>query len=106
MAVRVDTNHPIFLLKHNVQAASQEFLTAFGFSYFQYLRCFDDGYINCLTNNTTLFEYFQQVENEPLVYSSYEQEHEQNHSYWFFWMRPYLLCQYNWRVKNVKCIMG
>lgn len=85
MPVRVDTDHPIFLLKNKVQAASQEFLDAFGFSYFQYLRCFDDGSISCLTNDTSLFEYFQHVDNEPVVYSSYEDGQEQNHSYWFFW---------------------
>jgi DNA-binding CsgD family transcriptional regulator len=38
-----------------------------------------------LTNNTGLFEYFQNIENEPVVFSSFENEHENVHSYWFLW---------------------
>lgn len=85
MSVKVDVNHPIFLLKNRVYEASKAFLQAYGLSYFQYLRCFDDGSISCLTNDTSLFEYFQHVDDAPLVYSSYENEHELSHTYWFFW---------------------
>jgi len=85
MALKIDLNHPIFLLKNNIHEISKEFFEAFGFSYFQYLRCFDDGSISCLTNDTRLFEYMQQIDNRPVVYSSYEQAHEQDHTYWFLW---------------------
>ncbi|MFA5959980.1 MAG: LuxR C-terminal-related transcriptional regulator [Tatlockia sp.] len=85
MSLKIDINHPIFLLKNKIHEISKEFLEPFGFGYFQYLRCFDDGSISCLTNDTRLFEYMQQVNDQPVVYSSYENEQEQEHSYWFFW---------------------
>ncbi|HHT0594169.1 TPA: helix-turn-helix transcriptional regulator [Legionella anisa] len=85
MSLKIDLNHPIFLLKNKIQEVSKNLLDAYGFSYFQYLRCFADGSINCLTNNTGLFEYFQQIDNEPIVFSSFESEHENDHSYWFLW---------------------
>ncbi|WP_454784798.1 helix-turn-helix transcriptional regulator [Legionella sp. WA2024007413] len=85
MSLKVDLNHPIFLLKSKVYEASKNLLDGFGFNYFQYLRCFADGSINCLTNNTGLFEYFQHIDNAPVVFSSFDDEHENNHSYWFFW---------------------
>lgn len=85
MPLKIDVDHHIFLLKDQVYAASKEFLEALGFNYFQYLRCFADGSISCLTNDTRLFEYMQEIENPPVVYSSYEGEHESAHSYWFFW---------------------
>ncbi|WP_233590638.1 hypothetical protein [Legionella qingyii] len=71
MSLIVDLNHPIFLLKNKVVEASKNLLDAFGFNYFQYLRCFADGSINCLTNNTGLIEYFQQIDNAPVVFSSF-----------------------------------
>ncbi|VEB33974.1 helix-turn-helix domain-containing protein [Legionella cherrii] len=85
MSLKIDLNHPIFLLKNKIQEVSKNLLDGFGFNYFQYLRCFADGSINCLTNNTGLFEYFQHIENEPVVFSSFENDHEKSHSYWFLW---------------------
>jgi hypothetical protein len=85
MALKIDTTHPIFSLKNKVYEVSKEFLTAFNFNYFQYLRCFEDGSINCLTNDTRLFEYMQSVDNIPVVYSSYDNTPEQEHTYWFLW---------------------
>ncbi len=64
---------------------SASFLKTFGFNYFQYLRCFADGSIGLLTNNTCLIKYFQQLDHSPLVFSSFENEHENAHSYWFLW---------------------
>jgi DNA-binding CsgD family transcriptional regulator len=86
MPLKIDTNHPIFLLKNQIHEASKSLLDGFGFNYFQYLRCFSDGSINCLTNFTGLFEYFQQVSDDaPVVFSSFSSENENNHSYWFLW---------------------
>ncbi|STY31736.1 transcription regulator protein, response regulator containing CheY-like receiver domain and HTH DNA-binding domain [Legionella wadsworthii] len=85
MTLNIDLNHPIFLLKNKIQEISKNLFENFGFNYFQYLRCFADGSINCLTNNTGLFEFFQQIDNEPVVFSSFETEHENNHAYWFLW---------------------
>ncbi|WP_419419933.1 helix-turn-helix domain-containing protein [Legionella sp. D16C41] len=85
MALKIDLNHSIFLLKNKVSEVSNHFLSTFGFNYFQYLRCFADGSINCLSNETGLFEYLQQIENKPVVFSSFTEQHEQIQSYWFFW---------------------
>ena len=85
MSLQISLDHPTLALKAKVQEVSGNFLETFGFSYFQYLRCFADGSIGLLTNNTGLMEYFQHVDNSPVVFSSFENEHENAHSYWFLW---------------------
>lgn len=85
MSVRISLDHPIFTLKNKIQELSNDFLTNFGFNYFQYLRCFSDGSIGLLTNNTGLIEYFEHIDNSPVVFSSFSGEHENAHSYWFLW---------------------
>lgn len=85
MALRIALNNPVFTLKEKVQELSNDFLKNFGFNYFQYLRCYADGSIGLLTNNTGLIEYVQQIDNLPVVYSSYAKEYENTHSYWFLW---------------------
>jgi len=85
MPIKIDLNHPLFTLKEKVQEASSPLLTTFGFNYFQYLRCYDDGSINCLTNNTGLFEYTKDYHDEPIVFSAFEEEHENVPFYWFLW---------------------
>jgi DNA-binding CsgD family transcriptional regulator len=86
MAVSISRNHSIFQLKDKVQEISNELKTNFGFSYFQYLRCYNDGSAGLLLNDTNLTEYFwNQPTNIPLIYSSFREEHETRHSYWFLW---------------------
>ena len=85
MPVHVSLNHPTLTLKPKIQEVSQNFLQSFGFSYFQYLRCFADGSIGLLTNHTGLIECFSEVNNSPVVFSSFSQEQENTHSYWFLW---------------------
>lgn len=85
MAVQISLDHTVFTLREKIQELSDHFLKNFGFSYFQYLRCYDDGAIGLLTNNTGLFEYFQHIDHSPVVFSSYSQEYENTHSYWFLW---------------------
>ncbi len=85
MALQVPLDHPTFALKTKIQEVSKHFLHAFGFNYFQYLRCFADGSIGLLTNNTGLTEYFQQIDNAPVIFSSFKNEHENAHTYWFLW---------------------
>lgn len=85
MPVQISTDHPTLALRPKIQEVCNNFLTTFGFNYFQYLRCYHDGSISLLTNNTSLVEYFQHRENEPLVFSSYEKNYENAHSYWFLW---------------------
>jgi DNA-binding CsgD family transcriptional regulator len=85
MSLKLSHAHPIFTLKNRVQELTKNFLNSFGFNYFQYLRCFSDGSLSLLTNNTGLIEYFQQIDNAPVVFSSFTKEHENSHSYWFLW---------------------
>jgi DNA-binding CsgD family transcriptional regulator len=85
MAIKLSLKNPTFELKSRIQAVSNHFLDLFGFSYFQYLRCFVNGSIGLLTNDTRLFEYFQHVDDSPVVFSSFEKEHTNLHSYWFLW---------------------
>lgn len=85
MSLQLSLNHPTLTLKSKIQELSKNFLTTFGFNYFQYLRCFADGSVSLLTNNTNLIEYMQYVDNAPIVFSSFQKEHENSHSYWFLW---------------------
>jgi|GEM_PF-1236151 len=85
MSVKLPVNHPILESKHKVQEVTANFLEAFGFNYFQYLRCFANGSFGLLTNNTGLTEYFSHVDNSPVIFSSFEEGHEKIHSYWFLW---------------------
>ncbi len=85
MSIAININHPTWLLKDNIQTITQPFLQQFGFNYFQYLRCFNDGSIGLLTNNTGLTEHFQTLDNTPVVYSSFTSEHSQQGAYWFLW---------------------
>ncbi|MES2217762.1 MAG: helix-turn-helix transcriptional regulator [Pseudomonadota bacterium] len=85
MPIQIALDHPTRLLKNKIQEVSKNFLGAFGFSYFQYLRCFANGSASLLTNNTGPFELMAEMENTPVIFSSYEEEHEKAHSYWFLW---------------------
>lgn len=85
MPIKIALDHPIFTLKDKVQQASCLLLETFGFNYFQYLRCYADGSINCLTNNPGLFEHIKDYHNQPIVFSSYEDTHENVPFYWFLW---------------------
>jgi DNA-binding CsgD family transcriptional regulator len=85
MPVEIALDHPLFTLKDKVHEASRSLLETFGFNYFQYLRCYADGSINCLTNNTGLFECAKEYKDQPIVFSSFEEEHENAPFYWFLW---------------------
>jgi DNA-binding CsgD family transcriptional regulator len=85
MAIPIALDHPTRLTRGKVQEVTNHFLSAMGFSYFQYLRCFADGSASLLTNNTGLIEHFAYANNSPVIFSSFEKEHENAHSYWFMW---------------------
>lgn len=85
MPIEINLTHPIFTLKDKVQEASSFLLETFGFNYFQYLRCYADGSINCLTNNPCLFEHTKDYHDKPIVFSSFEEEHENVPFYSFLW---------------------
>jgi DNA-binding CsgD family transcriptional regulator len=85
MAIQIAADHPTLLVKTKVDEICKNFLATFGFNYFQYLRCYADGSASLLTNNTGPIEYFGQVNNSPVIFSSFGKEHENTHSYWFLW---------------------
>lgn len=83
--IQIQRDHPTFLLKPQIKALTASFLHQHGFNYFQYLRCFNDGAFSFLTNETGIFELLSLLPPMPVVYSSFTEEHEQQHSYWFLW---------------------
>ncbi len=85
MSLHIPLDHPTFALKPKIQEVSKHFLGTFGFSYFQYLRCYANGAIGLLANDTRLLEYFPEVDNAPVVFSSFDHAHENAHAYWFLW---------------------
>ncbi len=85
MTIKINSDHPIFTLKSKVEEITKPFFQAFGFNYFQYLRCYADGSISGLTNHTGLYECMADYENQPVVFSSYEEEHTNKDLYWFLW---------------------
>lgn len=85
MRIDVSVDHPTFLLKEKVQESSQNFLNRFGFNYFQYLRCYADGSVGLLANDTDLFEFALGKDTMPMAFSSFKEQHQASHSYWFLW---------------------
>lgn len=83
--LKIAGDHPTLQLKNKIEEICSHFLKEHGFNYFQYLRCYKDGSCSLLTNETGLFESFTQMPAVPLIYSSYTDEHEKLHSYWFLW---------------------
>lgn len=77
--------HPVFESRSRIAEITQQFLHSHGFNYFQYLRCYADGSIGLLTNQTGLLEYFEHMDNSPVVFSSFDEQHENSHAYWFLW---------------------
>lgn len=105
MTLHIPLDHPILTVRTKVQEVSKNFLANFGFSYFQYLRCFADGSFGLLTNNTGLMEYFQHVNHSPVIFSSFKNEHEKAHSYWFLWdeelsASPVQLAREKFNIRN------
>lgn len=85
MPIKIASDHPTIALKTKVQELSHSFLSGFGFNYFQYLRCFADGSASLLTNLGGVIENFQNIDNGPVIFSSFNDSHENAHSYWFLW---------------------
>jgi len=85
MALQISLDHPTLAAKTKIQEVSKNFLNTFGFNYFQYLRCFADGSVSLLTTHTGLIEQAQYIDNSPVIFSSFTQDHENAHSYWFLW---------------------
>jgi DNA-binding CsgD family transcriptional regulator len=105
MPLKISLDHSTLALKGKVQEVCNNFLEASGFNYFQYLRCFSDGSIGLLTNNTGLIEHFQHVDNSPVVFSSFENDYANTHSYWFLWdeelpKSPVQLAREKFNIRN------
>jgi DNA-binding CsgD family transcriptional regulator len=83
--LKISRDHPTLQMKGKIQAIVAPFLKQHGFNYFQYLRCFNDGSCSTLTNHTGLFEVLPDYSDKPVIFSSFTQEHEKLHSYWFLW---------------------
>lgn len=76
----------MFAAKPSVAAAMQELIDHFGFTYFQYLRCYRSGAFGLLTNDTRLTEYYvDNMQDSPAIYSSFSDDSSQYHSYWCLW---------------------
>lgn len=81
----IANNHPIFEMSSHMQYICDDFLKAHDLSYFQYLRCYQDGSFNMLANDTRILSLFQTVSDKPLIYSSFQAGDQQKFAYWFSW---------------------
>lgn len=110
MAVILPADHFILTIKPKIQQLADSFLQAEGFNYFQFLRCYKDGSIGLLTNDTRITEYMHQVEDEPVVFSSIMESQQETHSYWFLWdevlpTKPVQLAREKFNIKNgITCV--
>lgn len=106
MPVQLSTAHATFEARPKVREATKSFMDTFGFSYFQYLRVFADGSIGLLTTDTGLLEEVGAgVDDEPVVFSSYEEENAKQHTYWFMWDEtlpdyPVQLARQKYNIRN------
>lgn len=78
-------DHPIYLMEELVQQKTKEFLGQFGINYFQYAKCYYDGSFSMLANQLDLVRLFLTFENEPLIYSYFEEELKNKQQFYFFW---------------------
>ncbi|TAL64503.1 MAG: LuxR family transcriptional regulator [Legionella sp.] len=85
MPVLLPHDHFTFNAKTKIQDITSSFLHTHQFNYFQYLRCYIDGSVGLLTNETGLLELFQHIDNQPVIFSSYTEEHQKVSSFWFLW---------------------
>ncbi|MBY0462322.1 MAG: helix-turn-helix transcriptional regulator [Alphaproteobacteria bacterium] len=83
MPFNLEHNHPTLQLKDQIENVCQSFLDSHNLSYFQFLRCYDDGSFSLLINKTEAFLYF--LENDFPILSSFQEEHTRYASYTFTW---------------------
>jgi len=79
----ISFSHPTFLIENKVQELCAPFFDQHGFSYFQYARFYADNTAVMLLNNTSLFRQF--IDLDYPSFSSFKDEHQNQHSYWFLW---------------------
>jgi len=72
-------------LKGPISDYCKDFFSQHGFNYFQYLRCYINGSFSLLTNHTGLIEEIAKFPDSQLIFSSFDDEYSQKHSYWFLW---------------------
>ena len=83
MSLILSKNYPTLQLSSIVFQRCQDFLKTNGFNYFQYLRCYKNGSVSLLINDTSLLKYF--LELDFPIFSFYREDHHRKSSYWFFW---------------------
>jgi DNA-binding CsgD family transcriptional regulator len=83
--IKIDDSHPIFTMADMVENATAAFLKKFGIHYFQYLRCYYDGAFSLLSNELGLLRLFEQYEDEPLIYSTFDENVKNKQQFFFFW---------------------
>lgn len=82
--IQLENDHPLLQLTPKIKEASSTFLSAHGFNYFQYLRCYKDGRISFLLTDPSLFLRFTHID-APVIFSSFKEDHFKQQSYWFLW---------------------
>lgn len=85
MSVVIADTHPTYALESTLGEMTKDTLAPLGVTYFQYLRCFLDGSLALLTNDTRIMRFFSEVDDKPLVYSSFDDSNADQANYWFSW---------------------
>lgn len=81
--MKISLSHPTLLSENKLQEICAPFFEQHGFSYFQYARLYADNTAIMLFNNTGLFRQF--IDLDYPSFSSFKEEHKNQHSYWFLW---------------------
>ncbi|MDF1678838.1 MAG: LuxR C-terminal-related transcriptional regulator [Legionellaceae bacterium] len=89
--LKIESSHPLFTTQAVVAQACSKLFRQFNLSYFQYLRCYDDGSFSLLCNDLRLITYLMQPENarlvkdEPALYSAFDESNQHKQQFWFSW---------------------
>lgn len=79
----VPFDHQIFNSSQDMEAICSSFFASSGLSYFQYYRCYDDGSVFALLNNTKTLKRFIELDFPSM--SSFKESDRNKDSYWFMW---------------------
>lgn len=79
MAFNINRNHPSLVLSSKVSEVGKEFIQHHNLRYFTYLRCYEDGKITSLANDSALYLYF--FEFETRIFTSAPEDNAQTYIY-------------------------
>lgn len=89
MAKIITKDHPAVTLSPHLQQAAQPIFDKFNLNYFQYLTVFKDGSFAHTNNHTKwtefIIDYIEGMTDEPMVYSSINEDQLDKHTYSFLW---------------------